>query len=437
MKTTTKKISDTRVELTVTLDKDDLKIAKDKAIERLAKEVKVEGFRGGKVPADIAKKHINETELNSVTLDIAVRTSVPRAFNEGKTSPLMIPNVEVTKFVPDEMAEYTATADILPEIKLGDYKKLKAAREAIEVKKAEIDEVLENVRNAYAEHKAGKKTAEMGDEVVIDFEGSVDGVKFDGGAAKDFKLLLGSHQFIPGFEEGVVSHNVGERFDIKVKFPKDYHAENLKGKDAVFNILLKQINEIVKPELDDKFAAKCGPFKTIDALKEDIKKNLEQQNRAKSDEKFKDDLVNELIKVSKVTAPQVLIDDQLNFIKNDITANARRQGMEFEDYLKQTGQTEEDWKKSATPIAESRVKASLCLQILARDEKITVDDDLVDAKVNELKEVYKKSKEALENLKTPQVRQDIKNRMTIEKTLNKLVEWNEKTAKPAKKAAKK
>ena len=172
-------------------------------------------------------------------------------------------------------------------------------------------------------------------------------------------------------------------------------------------------------------------------MKEDIKKNLEQQNRAKSDEKFKDDLVNELIKVSKVTAPQVLIDDQLNFIKNDITANARRQGMEFEDYLKQTGQTEEDWKKSATPIAENRVKASLCLQILARDEKITVDDDLVDAKVNELKEVYKKSKEALENLKTPQVRQDIKNRMTIEKTLNKLVEWNEKTAKPAKKAAKK
>jgi trigger factor len=133
-----------------------------------------------------------------------------------------------------------------------------------------------------------------------------------------------------------------------------------------------------------------------------------------------------LVEKSKVSAPEIMIKDQLNMIKNDIAQNAARQGLSFEDYLKQTAQTEEDWEKSAREIAEKRVKASLCLQVLARDEKIEAADDLVDAKINELREIYKKSKEALKNLKDPNVRQDIKNRMTIEMTLNKLVEWNSK-----------
>ena len=426
MKVTTKKISDTSVELKVVLDAKDLAAAEEKAITRLVKDVKIEGFRKGKAPLDIAKKHINANDLASVSLDIAVRTSVPKAFEESKSAPLMIPNVEVVKFVPGETVEYTAKADILPEIKLGDYKKLGVKKEAVKVAEKDVKEILENIQNAYAESKVAKKKAEMNDEVVIDFEGSLDGEKFEGGAAKDFKLGLGSHQFIPGFEEGIVGHESGDRFDLELTFPKDYHAEKLAGKKTVFNVLVKQVNEKIKPALDDELAKKCGPFKTIDDLKADIKKNLEAQNSAKADEKFKDDLVNKLVEKSKVSAPEIMIKDQLNMIKNDIAQNAARQGLSFEDYLKQTAQTEEDWEKSAREIAEKRVKASLCLQVLARDEKIEAADDLVDAKINELREIYKKSKEALKNLKDPNVRQDIKNRMTIEMTLNKLVEWNEK-----------
>ena len=396
MKVTTKKISDTSVELKVVLDANDLKEAEKKAVERLIKDVKVEGFRKGKAPLDIAKNHINPNDLSSVALDIAVRTSVPKAFDESETSPLMIPNVEVVKFVPGETVEYTAKADILPEIKLGDYKKL------------------------------GVKKAELGDEVVIDFEGSLNGEKFAGGAAKDFKLGLGSHQFIPGFEEGIVGHEAGERFDLELTFPKDYHADNLAGKKTVFNVLLKQVNALVKPELNDELAKKCGPFETLADLKADIENNLKTQNEAKANEKFKDDLVEKLVEKSTVSAPEIMIKDQLRLIRQDIEANAARQGFSFEDYLKQTGQTEADWEKEAKKVAEKRVKASLCLQILARDEKITVEDEIVDAKINELREVYKKSKEALKNLKDLNVRQDIKNRLTIEKTLNFLVEANSK-----------
>ncbi len=426
MKVTTKKLSDTSVELKVVLDKKDLEIAEEKAVNRLAKDVKVEGFRKGKAPLDIAKKNINPNDLASVALDIAVRTSVPKAFEESKSAPLMIPQVEVTKFVPGETAEYTAKADVLPEVKLGDFKKLGVKKEAVKVSEKDVNDVLESVRKAYAEKKVAKKKAVMGDEVVIDFEGSLNGEKFEGGAAKDFTLGLGSKQFIPGFEEGIVGHESGDRFDLELTFPKDYHAEKLAGKKTVFNVLLKQVSELVLPELNSEFAKKCGPFKTIDDLKADIKKNVEAQNEAKANEKFKDDLVNKLVEKSKVSAPEIMVKDQLNAIKNDISANAARQGLAFEDYLKQTGQTEEDWEKTAREIAEKRVKASLCLQILARDEKITVSDEVVDAKVNELREIYKKSKEALKNLKDPNVRQDIKNRLTIEKTLDYLVEVNSK-----------
>ncbi|MBP5511774.1 trigger factor [Candidatus Saccharibacteria bacterium] len=426
MKVTTKKLSDTSVEIKVVLDKADLKEAEEKAIARLVKDVKIEGFRKGKAPLDVAKKNINPNDLASVSLDIAVRTSVPKAFEESKSAPLMIPNVEVTKFVPGETVEYTAKADILPEVKLGDYKKLGVKKEVAKATEKDVKEILENIQNSDAEKKVAKKKAEMGDEVVIDFEGSLDGVKFEGGAAKNFKLGLGSHQFIPGFEEGIVGHEAGDRFDLELTFPKDYHADNLAGKKAVFNVLVKQVNESIKPALDDELAQKCGPFKTIDDLKADIKKNIELQNAAKADEKFKDDLVNALVEKSKVSAPEIMVKDQLRIIRQDIEANAARQGLHFEDYLKQTGQTEEDWEKMAREIAEKRVKASLCLQILARDEKIEAEDEIVEAKINELREVYKKSKEALKNLKDPNVRQDIKNRLTIEKTLNFLVEVNSK-----------
>ena len=424
MKVNTKKTSDSSVEIKVVLDKEDLKIAEEKAVARLIKDVKIEGFRKGKAPLDIAKKNINPNDLASVALDIAVRTSVPKAFEEGKTAPLMIPNVEVTKYVPGETVEYTAKADVLPEVKLGDYKKLGVKKEVVKVADKDVKEILDNIQKAYSEKKVAKKKAEMGDEVVIDFEGSLDGVKFEGGAAKDFTLGLGSHQFIPGFEEGIVGHESGDRFDLELTFPKDYHAENLAGKKTVFNVLVKQVNELVKPALDDELAKKCGPFKTIDELKADIKKNLEAQNNAKAEEKFKDELVLKLVEKSKVSAPEIMIKDQLRAIKNDIAANAARQGLQFADYLKQTGQTEEDWEKSARDIAEKRVKASLCLQILARNEKIEAEDDVVDAKIAELREVYKKSKEALKNLKDPNVRQDIKNRLTIEKTLDFLVKAN-------------
>ena len=188
--------------------------------------------------------------------------------------------------------------------------------------------------------------------------------------------------------------------------------------------MLKQVNVIELPKLDADFAKKCGPFKDMKALRADIEKNLQAQNEHRVMEKYKDDLVKALVKNSKVSAPEILIEDQLRFIKADIERNAAATGEKLEDYLKHNGLTQEEWEKQARDVAEKRVKASLVLQILARDAKITVSDEDVIAKIAELRDVYKKSPEALKNLKDPRVKMDVKNRMIIEKTLDHLVKAN-------------
>lgn len=444
MKTTTKKISDTRVEVKVTLDSADLKTAREQALARLAANLKVQGFRKGKAPASLVEKNVDPNEITNATLDIAVRTTMPSAFEKEKQNPIAIENVNVTKYVPDDTVEYTATADILPDVKLGDYKKLKAKMDKTEASAKDVQEILDNIVNAYAEKVVAKKAAELGDEVIIDFVGKKDGEPFNGGSAKDHHLTLGSGQFIPGFEDGIVGHSAGDKFDLDITFPKDYPEKTLAGQPTVFEVLVKQVNEIKKPALDSELAKKCGNFETIDDLKADIKHNLEIQNQHRAIEKYREDLAAELVKASKVSAPEILVRDQLRFIKDDMTRNAASHGMTFEQYLERAGQTAEEWEKEARKIAEARVKSSLILQILARDEKITASDEEVDAKVNELRDVYQRSAEALKNLKKPEVRQDIRNRLIIDKTLDFIVEANggnqeaimNKPAKTSEKSAK-
>ena len=424
MKVTTKKISDTRAELKVVLEKSDLAEAIQKATERLAKEVKVQGFRKGKAPVDLAAKEIPANALSDTALDIAIRDSVPHVFEEAKLTPVQQPHLDVTKYVPGETVEYTTIVDVLPEIKLGDYKNLGVKKEKVTVPAKDVNEVLDNIANAYAEKKVAQRPAKDGDEVIIDFEGKKDDVAFDGGTAKDYALKLGSGQFIPGFEEGIVGHSVGDRFDLNLTFPKEYHVKDLAGAKVVFSVLLKQVNEIIVPKLDDELAQKCGPFKTLDELKADIKKNLAAQNEHKAEEKYKDDLVQALVKKSKVAAPEVMVEDQFNFIKEDVTRNAASRGLTFEQVLEQTGQSREDWEKDARKAAEQRVKASLVLQTLAAEQKVTIKKEDVDAKIAELKDVYKNDKNAIKQLDDPKVKQDIANRLMVEATLDILVKAN-------------
>lgn len=428
MKTTVKKLSDTKVQLTISLGTSELADAEQVALTKLARDIKVPGFRKGKVPASVAAKHVNPNALQEQILENALSKAVAEAFLQEKLQALERPSVEVKKFVPGSELEFTAEVEIIPPVKLGDYKKLKAKKEAVKVEAKEIDEVIERIRKNSAEKSEVKRAAKVGDEAVIDFTGKKDGVAFEGGSAKEYSLKLGDGQFIPGFEEGMIGHKAGEEFDLELIFPKDYHAESLAGQKVIFTVKLHKVNELKLPELNDEFAAKCGPFTEMKEVKEDIKRELTAQKEREAGEKFKDALVSELAEKSKVALPELLIEDQLRSIERDLTQNLMYSGLSLDSYLKTQGFKDKDeWtKKEARPAAEKRVKAGLVLAELSKELKIDASRDEIQAQIDAFKQQYGNDKKMLEQFDNPNVHRDIANRMITDKTVAKLVELNTK-----------
>lgn len=425
MKISRNQISETKIELKVELSKGALEDARLVSLKKLAKDAKVPGFRSGKAPANVVEKHIDPNTLAEATLENAVSKAVAEAFIEEDIRALERPQVNILKYIPGELLEFSATAEIIPEVKLGNYKKLKSKMGKVEVVAKEIDAVLTNLQSSFAEKEEVKRAAKLGDEVLIDFVGKKDKKPFDGGTAKDHTLKLGSNSFIPGFEEGVVGHKAGDKFDIELTFPKDYHAKDLKGKKVVFEINLKKVEGVKLAKLDDDFAKKSGPFKTLVELKADIKKNLTDQKTHEVKEKYKDDLVNELTSLSKVVAPDILIEDQSRMIRQDMMQNLSYRGMTLEGYLESVGKSEDDWMKSDVKgVAEARVKAGLVLAELSKELKVDISDAEVDAKLGELMDVYKNNPEAVKQLQGEQVKLDIRNRLLTEKTIDELMKLN-------------
>jgi len=426
MKTTVKHLSDTKVELTITLGKSELDAAQAVALTKLAKNIKVPGFRKGNVPASVAAKHVDPEALAQQTLEDALSKAVAEAYTGENIQALDRPEVAVKKFVPGQELEFTAETEILPKVILGDYKKLKSKKAKVSIASKDIDEIIERMRQGFAEKKEVKRAAKDGDEVTIDFIGKKDDVAFEGGTAKDHVLTLGSNTFIPGFEEGIVGKKPGETFDLSLEFPKDYHAPNLKGAKVVFTTTLHAVREVVLPEVNDEFAAKAGPFTTVDELKADIKRELETQKEREAGEKLKDELVNELIEASTIPVPEVLLSDQMQSIERDMTQNLMYQGLSLDQYLENQGfESKEKWLESEVKqSAKKRVQAGLMLAELSKVEKIEANTKELDDHVAEYKERYANNPQMVEQFNTPEARRDIANRLLTEKTVDRLVELN-------------
>ena len=424
--------NNTSVEFTVAFDQDDFEPARLQALERLARNAKIPGFRNGKAPANVVEQHVDPNELANMMLDILVRRAIPKVFSDAKVNPISIPHVEVVKYIPGESAEVHIKADIMPEVKLADYKNLKSSITEPVITEADVDDVLNRIAENMAETKVVKREAKKGDEVIIDFKGLKDGVAFDGGTAKDYKLVLGSGQFIPGFEEALVGHGSGDKFNIDITFPKNYGVEDLAGKPVVFEILMKQVNEVVKPAIDDELAKKTGGFATLKELRADIKQNVEAQSNREAENRYKDDLLNELVDGSKTEAPSGLVDEQTEHIKEDMMRNLQARGMTLEDYLKQHNQQEADYTAEVRQAAERRVISSIIVQKLSEELKIEVSDAEVEQQVAEMRHVYKKDENAVKQLENPEVINGIRNQMRINATMDKLVEINKLHAKKVK-----
>lgn len=428
MKTSVKHLSDTKVVLTIAVTPDELKAAELVALTKIAKEIKVPGFRKGKVPANVVAKHADPQLVGQQTLENALSKAVADAFAAEKLQALDRPEVEVKKYEPGKELEFTAEVEVMPTIKLGDYKKLKAKLKVEKPTDKDVDGLIVRMQENFAEKKEVKRAAKSGDDVVIDFVGKKDGVAFDGGTAEDFNLGLGSGQFIPGFEKGVAGHKAGDTFDLDLEFPKDYHSKDLKGAKVVFTVTLKSVNEKVLPEVDEAFAAKCGPFTSVKELREDILTQMTSQREREAGEKLKDELVKELVEKSTIPVPEVLLKDQERSIEQDFMQNLMYQGINLDSYLEANGfATKEEWlDKEVQPAAEARVKAGLVLAELNKELKIDASTKELEDHINLYKQQYANNKEALAQFDQPEVQRDIANRLLTEKTVEKLVELNSK-----------
>ena len=425
MKTKLKNISDVEVELTISLGAEELKAAEQVALTKLAKEVKIEGFRKGKAPLEMVAAQVDPNLLNQETLENALSKSVAEAFLKEKVQAINRPEVDVKKFIPGTELEFTATTEIMPKVELGDYKKLGVKKEAVKVSKKEVKETIERILKNFAEKKKVEREAKIGDEVVIDFLGKKDDVPFDGGKAEKFPLELGSKSFIPGFEEGLIGKKAGDELSLNLEFPKDYHAKDLAGAKVIFEVKIHEVRENVEPEINEEFLSKLGDFKTKEEFEKQIEEDLKTQKQAEADEKFKDELVKKLAEVSKVPVPEILLEDQKRSIEMDMQQNLMYSGLSLEDYLERMGKTREEWlEKDVKEAAEMRVKSGLALAELSKVEKVKSDIKELDNRIAQLKEQYGNSKEVQKQLSSDDVRRNLANQILTKKTIDLLVKFN-------------
>ncbi len=418
-----KEVEKNKFEYTIVVPADMIKQCHDKAVESLGRNAKVPGFRKGHVPMEVLERAIDPARVADVEINEAVNATLVELIEREDIQPLDQPVINLTKYVPNQTIEYTATIEVVPPVKLADVKKLETKRPEVKVADKEVNDVIERLRTNAAEKTAVDRAAKKGDEVIIDFTGLLNGKEFAGGKAKDYELKLGSGAFIPGFEEGIEGHKAGEEFDVNVTFPEEYGAKELAGQKSVFKVKLNKVNELKLPELNDEFAKGIAPdFKSMDDLKKDVRKNLEQSQEAENRQKFEDDLLSELAEKSNVDIPEVLVKDQLPQMEQQFTQGLMYRGLDLVGYLSQKGMTKEEWeKKELRPAAEKRVRNSLVISQFAKDNHIEVTAEEIKGYRDKILDRYT-NENIRKQFETPEYTRQIAQQLATEKAMAKLVE---------------
>lgn len=427
MQVSQKSLNETSVELTVIADAVVLAKLKQVVLQKLAPGTNLPGFRAGKAPLNLVEKNLDPARLQTEFLDEAVNAFFVDAINHQKLRPVAQPKISITKFVPFDTLEFTAEIEVVGEIKLANYKTLKVAKPSVNVTAKDINDVLDKLKIREADKKLVERASKTGDEVWIDFTG-VDAktkASIKGADGKDFPLVLGSNTFIPGFEPELVGLKAGAEKTFKITFPKDYGVAALQSREVSFTATVKKVNEIIEPKLDDAFAAKVGPFKTIAELKADIKKQLKVEREREAQAQFENELVIKIAEKSSVAIPKALINEQLNAMENDERQNLAYRGQTWQEHLDAEGVNEEQHRERNSGQAEQRVKAGLVLSEIAEKEKITVTPEEVEIRMQILKGQYNDPQMQAE-LDKPEARRDVLSRLLTEKTLAKLAGYVQK-----------
>ncbi len=386
----TKNVATNRQELTITIDGEKFREAIKEAYKKNVKKINVPGFRKGKAPLHIIETYYGAEVFFEDALNLLYNDVVEEAITE---SGLKVINdkmdFDMVSISKEDGVEFKVTVTTYPEITLGEYKGLKAEKVIAKVEDSEIDAQINAMADRNARMVAVEdRAAAMGDTVVIDFEGFKDGVAFDGGKAEGHTLELGSGQFIPGFEDQIVGHNIGDEFDIVVTFPEEYGAEDLAGKEATFKIKLHEIKLRELPEIDDEFAKDVSEFDTLDALKADLKaKALERKTKA-NEEEMENDLVQQIVDGIKGEIPEAMFENRLNQSVEEFAYRLQSQGLDLQTYLKYTNASIDDFKASFRPQAEAQVKFRLALEKIVEVENIVADEKDINEQYEKMAKDY-------------------------------------------------
>ena len=425
MKYTFEKAEKSTIKIDIKLTAGEWNEAIDKAYEKTKGRYSMPGFRKGKVP-----KHLLESTYGKgIFYEEAINQAFPKYYTEileKETSieAVAAPEIDVKK-VDDKGLELIAIVAVRPEVKLGDYKGITFKKVEYNVKDEDIEAELNRLRERNSRMVTVEgRSVENGDTVIIDYSGSVDGVKFEGGTAEKQTLVIGSGTFIPGFEEQLIGMNVGEERDINVKFPEEYHAENLKGKDSVFHIKLHEIKKKELPELTDDFIKDSVGAESLEAYKAEVRARLEKQNADRAEREIEDAIVKKISENATVEIPDALIEMQIDRMVEEMNYRLSYQGLKLEDYLKYVGKSIEDYRNEYKPQAEGIVKSQLVIEKIISDEKIEATDADVEARIEEMAKAQ--GREVPDLKKNMQARQldYVKNEIVIKKLFDFLKSAN-------------
>ena len=373
-------------EVVVKIEGEDWTKALDKAFAKKQKTAKVDGFRAGKVPRDIYEKKFGKESLFIDAAEFSLQDAYMKAMEDSKLIPVVQPEVDL-RSLSENGVEYVFTITTKPEVKVKKYKGLKVTKEEVKVTDEEVEHEISHLLERFSELVVKEDgEVEVGNVAVIDYEGSVDGVAFDGGKSENYPLEIGSGMFIPGFEEQLVGMKKCEERDITVTFPEEYHAEELKGKEAVFKVKVNEIKVRQNRELDEEFFEDLGMegVNSEDTLKEEIKKSIEAHKEHHAEEKYINDLIEAVCKETEVDIPEEMVLDTVERMYEDMSYRLSMQGISMEMYLQISNKTEEDIKNEMEPEAFSRVLARLTLEEIKKLENIEVTEEEVDNKLKEL-----------------------------------------------------
>ncbi|MDO4563147.1 MAG: trigger factor [Clostridia bacterium] len=406
-----------------------------KAYIKNAAKFSIPGFRKGHAPRKLIEKMYGA----GVFYDDAVNIICPDAYNEAVSEQgievVDRPTVDIVKIGAGENFVFSATVTVKPEVKLGKYKGVSAKKGIVKVSKAEIDVELDKLRTDNARIITFEEGApENGDTVTLDYEGSVDGVAFDGGKGENFELKLGSGTFIPGFEEQLVGKTVGEETDVKVTFPEEYHSKELAGKEAVFKCVIHKFTRSELPEMDDEFAKDVSEFDTMEALRADIEKKQKENKKKQVEAEFENAVIDAALETMEADIPECMIEQQTDSSIQNFAYRIQSQGMPFEQYLQYTGMTIEKLREQFREQSEKNVKAGLLLEEVAKAENISVTDEDIAAEQALMAEQYSIDAEKVKELFEANA-ESLKADIRTKKTVKFLVD-NAKSARSAKKEEK-